>query len=511
MSNQKPNIVFIVTDQEAYYRHGWDGGARPARPHFERLGREGISFERAYSACPLCTPARRSMLTGLFPHNHGFITLDEKENTAERDYGMLYPLLAEQGYRLYSFGKWHAGPGTAHDYGCEGFSYPKFGNPYITPEYKAYCQERELEPASFNVEHVFMEAVSPDEPEPGPGYRCEAGGLHPHITGVMETPTESHEAQFLANLACDRLRDLAEEDNEQPFFLRVDIWGPHAPYLAAPEYLDMYPPEQIQEYGNFGDDLSAKPLVYLKEWNKPIGRDNRLVIPNAMPWGEWQRIMHYVYAQVTQVDAAGGQILDTLDELGLSENTLVIWTADHGDAISSFGGHFGKEAMLSEEVLRIPLAVRWPGQIEPGQTSTHLASTVDFPVTIVDAAGTAFNGPVDGQSLLELVEDGQLQTGTDNWRDDVMCETHGHHWEPVVGRAIATERYRYSVYQYHGKPDYLDEVDTSKPIRELYDLQEDPYQLNNLAYDPQYQEFVSDHHRRLEAWQKKTSDPVQFS
>jgi arylsulfatase A-like enzyme len=91
-----------------------------------------------------------------------------------------------------------------------------------------------------------------------------------------------------------------------------------------------------------------------------------------------------------------------------------------------------------------------------------------------------------------------------------MCETHGHHWEPVVGRAIVTERYRYAIYQYHGKPDYLDEVDTSKVMEELYDLQEDPYQLNNLVNDPAHRPTLSDHRRRLEEWQRLTGDPIQF-
>lgn len=509
MSHHKPNIVFIVTDQEAYYRHGWDGGLKPARPNFERVAAEGVQFERAYTSCPLCTPARRSMLTGLLPHNHGFITLDEKQNTTERDHGILYNLLAEQGYRLYSYGKWHAGPGTAKDFGCEGFSYPKFGNPYITPEYKAYCDERGLEPARFTVEHVFMEPVSPDEPEPGPGYQCLASGLHPHITGVMETPTDSHEAQFLANLACDKLRELADDATNDPFFLRVDIWGPHAPYLAAQEFLDMYPPEQIQEYGNFNDDLSGKPPVYLKEWNEPVGRNNRLIVPSAMHWSEWQRIMRYVYAQVTQVDAACGKIIDTLDELGLSENTLVIWTADHGDAVGSFGGHFSKEAMLSEELLRVPMVMRWPQRLSPGQKSQQLVSNMDCPATFLEAAGTSFNGPVDAQSLLALF-DGQGAVQPQTGRQDLLCETHGHHWEPVVGRAIVSERYRYAAYQYHGRPDYLDEVDTSAAMEELYDLEQDPYQLHNLAHDPAAQPILASHRRRLEAWQARTNDPVKF-
>jgi arylsulfatase A-like enzyme len=234
-------------------------------------------------------------------------------------------------------------------------------------------------------------------------------------------------------------------------------------------------------------------------------------VPNALPWSEWQRILSYVYAHVTQVDAACGLILDALDELELSEDTLVIWTADHGDAIASFGGHLGKEAVLSEEVLRIPTAIRWPAQVEPGQVSQHLVSTVDVPVTALAAAGTGFGGPVHGANLLDLFRDGLLRSDSGPWRQSVACETHGHHWEPVVGRAVLTEDYRYAVYQYHDVPDYLDQVDTSVAQEELYELRNDPYQLPNLAAEPAHRDVLADMRRRLEQWQDETGDPARFA
>jgi arylsulfatase A-like enzyme len=510
MSERKPNIVFILNDHQAYYRHGWDGGVKPARPNFDRLAREGVNFERAYAVCPLCTPTRRSMITGLFPHNHGFLTLDESENSTVRDKGVLFPLLAEQGYRNYYYGKWHTGPGTPQDYGCEGFSLPGFGNPYTTPEYKAYTKARGMDVATFNIEHIFMEPVSPDEPQPGPGYRCDAHSLHPHITGVMETPPETHESFFIANLVCDRLRELAESKDQQPFFFHIDFFGPHAPYLASPEYVAMYNPQDIREYGSFGDDLSDRPVVYVKEMNEPVGKDGRLVFPNPLPWDEWQKILFYVYAQITQVDAAGGLILDELERLGFAENTLVIWTTDHGDPIATHGGHFGKEAFLSEEVLRIPLTMRWPGRIAPGEVSQQLVSNADLPVTILEAAGTSFNGKVDGRSLLDIVLQERAATVKEPWREDLMCQTHGHHNERVVGRALISGRYKYAVYKFSEIPEYVLPEDSSRPMSELYDLQEDPYQLKNLVSDPAYRHIVGDHQKRLKLWQKQTKDPISF-
>lgn len=505
-TGQPPNIVMLVNDHEAFYRHGWDGGAGPQRPEFDRLARDGVRFDRAYTACPLCTPARRSMMTGMLPHNHGFLTLDSAENGPESTHGDVFSLLGDQGYDLYYFGKWHAGPGTAKDYGCAGFSYPEFGNPYITPEYREYCRRLGIREATFELEHVFLEPVSPDRPEPGPGYRCTAPHFHPHVTGVMETEREGHEADFLASLACDRLEKLSASPSGGPFFVRVDFYGPHAPYLASREFLDLYPPETIAEYGSYRDDLSTKPAVYRKEWNTPFGMDRRIITPSVMPWSEWQRILRYVYAHVTQVDAAGGKVLDAVDRLGLAENTLVIWTTDHGDPIAAHGGHFGKESFLSEESIRIPLAMRRPLHIAPAQRCDALVSQVDVPVTLLDAAGTAFSGPVDGRSLLDMVDDAGGLRPPKDWRDGVVVETHGHHWEKVVGRAHITGRFHYAAYQYVETPDFVREDDWTEGMEELYDLDSDPYQLTNLAHAGRASAEVADARAALAEARRLSND-----
>ena len=126
-----------------------------------------------------------------------------------------------------------------------------------------------------------------------------------------------------------------------------------------------------------------------------------------------------------------------LDELGLAENTLVIWTADHGDALACHGGHFNKRCYLPEEVMRVPLAMRWPGEISSGQTLDALVSNIDLAPTLLDTAGTKFSNPVDGESLIPLMRD-----NTAPWREDLLCEINGH-YDPVIGRMVVTERYKY--------------------------------------------------------------------
>ncbi|MBN1673501.1 MAG: sulfatase-like hydrolase/transferase [Kiritimatiellae bacterium] len=502
MARTQPNILFLLNDHQAYYRHGWDGGARPLRPCFDSLAAQGARFDRAYTTCPLCTPARRSMLTGMLPHNHGFVTLNERDNVPQRDQGLLFPYLERQGYDLWYFGKWHSGPGTARDHGCRGFSWPGFGNPYLSEEYDAYTRKLGLPKATFNLDHVFVEPPgNPNKPKPGPGFRCNKRSLTDHVTGTLETPRETHESAFIAHHAIEALSDIAKNGAAQPFCMSVHFYGPHNPYLASPEFIDLYAAADIAQYGSFESDLTRKPNVYMRENNEPICTPEGLMrVPNPLAWSTWQDIMRYVYAQITEVDAAGGRILDALDRLGFTENTLVIWTTDHGDSIASHGGRYGKESYLSEEMLRVPMTLRWPGQVEPGRQIEELVSVMDIGPTLLDAAGTAFPRPTEGRSLLDACSNGRPGTARP-WRTDLVVETHGHHGDRVTGRALITDRHKYAQYR---------EADRPEMEWEAYDLKEDPYEMDNLALRSDRKDTVDDLRRRLDRWRTETDDTVEI-
>ena len=478
--NQQPNLVFLLNDHQAYYRHGWDAGPSVQRPCFNRLASEGVNFNRAYTTCPLCGPARRTILTGLFPHNHG-----ETHNGTDHPYDreVYLDTLAANGYQCFYYGKWHAGAGTAHDHHCEGFCYPSYNNPYTKPEYEAYLKERGLPFPEVRIQRHFWKR---EGMEVGELWKQTGDWCNEHATGILEAPEDTHEAFFLANLACDQLRVIANSGNEQPFALRVDFWGPHQPYFPTQAYADLYRPEDIPEYGNFADPLDTKPSIYRFENNNPLHQDCELIQPNPLPWSEWQKVLALCYAQVTLVDAAGGRILDTLDELGLAENTLVIWTTDHGDAVACHGGHFDKGAYLPEEMIRVPLAVRFPGRIESGQVSERLTSNLDLAPTMLDAAGLSFAAPTDGRSLLPL-----CRGEADDWRNSLMCETFGHH-RPHIGRALLTDQYKY--------------VANQGDLDELYGLHEDPFELHNLIHEPQHSGTLSELRAELRKWQERTND-----
>jgi arylsulfatase A-like enzyme len=251
----------------------------------------------------------------------------------------------------------------------------------------------------------------------------------------------------------------------------------------------MYDPTTIPEYGSFRDDLAGKPDIYRTNHWAPLGRDGRLIQPSALPWSEWQKLIARAYANITMIDAASGLILDTLDELGLKDNTLVVWTADHGDALASHGGQFDKGSYLTEEVLRIPLALRWPARIPAGQVCERLVSLIDLAPTFLDAARARFEHQTDGTSFLPL-----CQSAIGAWRADLMCETHGY-GDDVVARALITDRFKY--------------VATSGQRHELYDLLDDPYELANLIDEPEVESVRNELRNQLADWRQRTGDEVE--
>ena len=488
----KPNIIFLLNDHQAFYGHGeMVGGPKILKPHFEKLAQEGIEFTRAYTCCPLCAPARRSMLTGLFPHMHGELSNNSFNPFSNETY---LSKLAEAGYKNYYYGKWHAGPGTAYDHHCEGFSYYDYNNPYTKPEYKKYLEKKNLPHFQVRLQRSFYGPKSKRvenlklKMESGELHRLDRAACNEDSTGIMTTPKETHEAFFLAHLACEKLKEIAKSENEEPFHLRVDFWGPHQPYFATQEFLDLYPPENIPELPSFRDNLENKPNLYKSERRFPLHKSGTIIYPNPLPWSEWQKVLALNYAQQTLVDEAGGLILDALDELGFKDNTLVIWSTDHGDALGCHGGHFDKDTYMPEEMMRIPLAVRYPNVISAGQKSEKLVSNLDLPLTFLEVAGARFSNAVHGKSFLPI-----SVNKNEEWREDLMCETNGH-FTINIGRMIVTDQYKY--------------ISNDKDMEELYDLKNDPFELKNLVYDQKYKEVLIDMNNRLEKWRQKTNDKI---
>ncbi len=488
---KKPNILLLLNDHQAYYRHGWDGGVSPLVPNFDQMAAEGMLFGRTYCPTALCVPARRSILIGLYPHNHGLMTNDE--SLPEKDANLFIRPLAEAGYKIFYFGKWHNGDLHLWRDGCEGFTMPGYGQPYQSREYEDYCDRLRIPIARCYLKHS-LDYKEPLERE------CSAKDIdfyRDKSIGLTLTPEESHEAYFLAFLACEKLREL--QGGVEPWCMVVSFWGPHRPFLPTKGFADLYNPNEIEEYPNFRVDLSQKPQSHLFEHNNALGDSNgNMIQPSALSWSDWQQQLALCYAHTTLVDAAGGRILNTLNDLALEKDTVIFWTTDHGDAIASHGGHGTKGPSMTEEIYRVPFAVKWSGVIEPRQISNALVSSIDLAPTFLDIAGTGFERGPDGETLLPI-----LQHRSRKVRDELCCEFNGlggdlmsRYGKPEYrARAIVGERFKY--------------VATEQDMDELYDLVDDPYQKENLIGKEEFRSLIIELRQKLSLWQARTGDEIQ--
>ena len=473
MTQSQPNIVFIIADHQAWYGHDREGEYEYKWENFERFAGEGVRFERAYSVCPLCSPARSSMMTGVYPSSHGIIMNTEAlafGNAADLRPGQLFysHYLSQAGYRNGYVGKWHCGSQRLPiDSGIEGWALPDYGKIYMSDEYKRYAEERGYGDARALIEYNINY----------PDWRGQEITLHDpspwkfmNGSGILAGPPGAHEEQFVAHLACEKLREFAK--SEQPFSLVVSLWGPHQPYYPSAEYADRVDSADIPEYPSFRDDLSGRPLRHI--FHREISHRSAQAFRD---WSTWQEILARCYAQGHQTDAAVGEVLDTLDELGLTEDTIVIWLADHGDAVASHGGLWDKSSTFIEEVARVPMAIRWPAAIEPGQITSEFVSNMDATATMLDAAGIAPPDTMHSRSVLPLCQDSGAE-----WEDELVCEHIGHgHYFPM--RMLLHDRYKY-VFSLHD-------------MSELYDLEADPFEMHNLIYEGEYAPVVKEMRARL--------------
>jgi len=398
------------------------------------------------------------MLTGVYPHRHGMVqnhgALGSRAEF-DPDTRLFSHYLRAAGYRCGYFGKWHCGDkSTALDFGFEGWSTPGYGHAYWTQEYAEYLEEKGLPQAAVDLEwHIRnrkefgRRIVLKDEPDPFHHMAC---------SGVLVTPVETHEAYFVTHRANQWLEERAGDG--EPFCLRVDVWGPHQPYFVGKPFAGTVNPRAIPEYPNFSFPLEGKPLLHRK-FRDAYRRD-----ATARTWSEWQPVVARCYEHASQVDAALGRVVDTLERLGLSENTVVFYVADHGDAIAWNGG-FDKDSLMIEETTRIPLAMRWPGHVPAGEICNGLVTNMDMMPTVLELAGAETPSPMHGDSLLAIARDPVHAAG----RQDLMCEHHGHCIH-AFQRLLRWQQYKYVAH--------LDDMD------ELYDLEQDPWEHRNLARDP---------------------------
>lgn len=471
---EKPNIVWLTQDHVLWKHFRETKGPKPKLATYERIASKGISFNRAHTVTPLCSPARASMITGAYAHRHGITrNSNSLRDRIPPEITTYNTHLQKEGYRTAFFGKWHAGQGIPNEFGFEGFSLPGYGNPYTSDEYATYLKQFHLPEPLVDIEWTSSGQIMKDIPlakisrfagvDPVTGFRSDAAG-------VFKTPLETTEAHFIAKLACDWLEAQALDDN--PFVLRVDVWGPHQPYLVAEPFKNTIDPASIPEYPNFSHTFEDRPEYHKltrQAWRERTGYTR---------WDEWQPIVARAYEHFAQTDAALGLVVDALERLGLSENTIIIYTADHGDILASNGGLFDKDSMMTEETMSIPLAISWPGVTDKSDSCDRLVSNMDIVPSILELAGVEMPKDMDGESFAGL-----LLNPHGAFREELMAQHFGHINHHKIQRVLYYKNYKYVAH--------LDDSD------ELYDLQKDPFEQLNLIDDPAHEATLQDLKMRL--------------
>jgi len=383
--SERRNILLIVTDQQRRDTVGAYGGNLCRTPAKDRIAAEGMRFDNAFTPTGLCSPVRCSLLTGVYPHSHGVLTNvglhPVRAQLAPGD-DRLDAALKAAGYRMGCVGKWH----VSHQ------QPPAFG-------YDDHVPLGDFE--------RWREAIGEPVPDAMHDYTRQVAARDP-------APADQSRPMFLGDSAVRLLDSYAEGD--RPFFLRLDFHGPHFPNVVPEPYFSMHDPDSILPWPNFADSLDGKPAVQRikqKHWRT-----------EGMAWSEWQPLIAAYLGEVALIDAAIGRVLDRLDDLGLGDDTLVIFTSDHGDTLGAHG-ICNKDYTMYEEIYRVPLAMRWPAVIPAGSVSdafTH--HFLDIFRTLVEVAGEAPPDPCHGRSLMPLMKG---EPAPEDWPEEAYCQFHGSH------------------------------------------------------------------------------------
>jgi uncharacterized sulfatase len=496
MDSKRPNILLITSDQQHWSALSADGAVNPhlRTPALDRLCREGTRFTRAYTNSPVCSPSRATMLTGQYPSSHGCWTIGVKLTESEEAAPTVSQRLTDAGYHTALIGKAHFQPlaSTPDQTSLEcqptlrdldfwrNFDGPWYGfervelarnhadEAHVGQHYAIWMEEKGL----TNWRDYFQ--PWPPAPKGGPGEKYWEGGRQ----HAWDLPEEFHYSAWTAERSIAAVE--RAHDEGRPFFVWASFHDPHPPYLVPEPWAGMYDPDAMPlgyplDPPLTPGELDAMPPHFAEtqkerpdfsEWREtPFGNHgfhSHRVGEDAM-----KRNVATYYGMTSLMDHHIGRILSRLDELGLAENTLVVFATDHGHFLGQHG-LTAKGAFHYEDLIRVPFLVRWPGGGVPaGAVSGALQSLIDLPVTFLSAAGE----PVPG--LMQGVDQRPVWRGdAPAVREDVICEFR-HQPTTVHLRTLVTDRYKLTVYR-------------GREYGELFDLAEDPEERHNRWSDPAY-------------------------
>ncbi|MFN4259294.1 MAG: sulfatase [Gemmataceae bacterium] len=454
-AGQRPNIIFIFTDDHASHAISAYGSKMNQTPHIDRLAKEGMLFRNCFCTNSICAPSRAVILTGKHSHLNGQINNAVTFNGAQQTFPKL---LQKAGYQTAMIGKWHLGSDPT------GFDYWKVligQGPYYNPPFKTH-----------------------NGPEKHIGYTTD----------------------IITDMALNWLQQ--ERDADKPFILMYQHKAPHREWAPGPKHLTLYDDVTIPEPATLFDDYEGRTSAaktqemtiarhmtdrdlklvpppnltpeQLKVWNDAYGPKNEafrkanLTGKELVRW-KYQRYIKDYLRCIASVDDNLGRLLEYLDESGLAKNTVVIYSSDQGFYLGDHGWY--DKRWMYEESLRMPLIVRWPGVTKPGSVNTDLVQNLDFAETFLDMAGARVPDDMQGHSLVPLLKG---ETPKD-WRKSIYYHYYEFPAVHMVQRHYGVRTDRHKLIHYY----LIDEW-------ELFDLQKDPDELKSVYDDPTYADTVKE-------------------
>jgi len=475
---RRPNVLYIMTDQQRWDTVGASGNSLIQTPNLDRLAAGGANFTRFYTAAFPCSPSRATLITGRHSHSHGVWTNDALLDPSVRTLG---EVSRDAGYDTAWIGKWHLGGDMyggnwAYRYavGDDGLKREQFDLDRTLGE-DAPQHGFEHWVGGFTHYQEYLRQHDLLEPRPGKTVRGNHNTVHEDGHSVI--PEEHFQTAFLAKEAINFLEQ--PERQQRPFTCCLSLYGPHLPITPPEPWDQMYDRASVPLPGNINDDLRSKP------WRTQRG--NRYWMRREWSDDQYRDLIARYWGYCSYIDQWVGRVLDTLEAQGLADDTIVVFTSDHGEMAGSHGFIY-KGGYMYDGVQRVPFIMRAPGTIAAGTQTDALGSSVDLLPTLTEMMGVEAPPETQGRSMLPLLS-GQTGQG----RDATFTQMNG------TGLGIAmvrTDRYKFS---YNWK---------RRQVDELYDMQNDPLELENLALDPGYGSAVAQMQQRVLDWMRETDHPL---
>lgn len=440
----RPHIVLLMSDQHRGDCLGAAGNRAARTPNLDRLAREGAFFEHAYSTTPTCTPARSALLTGLGPWRHGMLGYGR----VGEGYAIEMPrALRDAGYYTCGVGKMHWHP-QRHLHGFHRTILDESGREQTIDFRSDY--------------RAWLATVDPNADPDATGLTFNDYRAWPY-----KLPEEYHPTRWTGDVAVNFINTYRREE---PFFLKVSFARPHSPYDPPPRIWDAYadadlPPARVGKWaGKYATPSPNEPDIWHGDKGAQQVRTSR----------------RGYYGAVAFVDEQIGRIIAALEQRDLLENSLILYTSDHGDMTGDH--HLWRKSYAYEPSANIPMIVRWPrGTLSDtrGQRLPEPVEIRDILPTFMDAAGAKGAESLDGRSLLELIADKRAR-----WRDAIdlehdVCYDPSNHWS-----AMTDGRYKFIFHAQTGE-------------EQFFDLREDPRELRDLSGDRGYVRRMAEWRDRL--------------